>query len=403
MNSSRQSRQFSSFFSRKSEMSVIVNEARGIGSCWDIMMMIKRPGGSSSMTTIRTFTSIPLVRTQQYNDMSAVARSNQRYALSVLCHQYSSSSSSLRNGVMCTKKKMYIFRTNPSARSPSISVWSSSRYNYSSTRHLNESDKNNNKGATASTSTSPDTSTSSTLMDGITSFSNQLFNVSTKIVEKSATEASNVASSVAKKTLDGTQKLTSNALSESQKLAEKAAQQASTTASTFARKTLDETQKLTTAALSESQKLAQRAAKDTTKLASESFRQVSTKTKQKVSQTVQENVSKPIQQTSKKIKDSSGELVETITSSGTKLLKWFAWWSLAAVAVYGLVSTLPIALIKYAMERKNNDDDQTKNPTASSATTKDETTDTKSGGNNNNRGVWSSIRGIFSSSPSKDN
>ena len=358
--------------------------------------MIRRPGGSSSMTNIRTLTGT----TQQFTEPVATARSppsNHRYALSPLYRQYSNSPSCLRNVAMCTQKKMDIFKVSSISTNPAIFPASSSRYSYSNTRNLNDRDKNN-KHPTSNDSSSTNTPVSTTIVEGITSFSNQLFNTSTNIVKKSATEASNITSSVAKKTLDGTQQLASSAISESQKIAERAAQQVSSAASELARKSLDETQKMTKTAYSESQKLAQQAAKDTAKLASDSFQQVSSRTKQKVSQTVEQNVHKPIQQTSQHIKKSSEELVESITSSGTKLLKWFAWWSLAAVAVYGIVTTLPIALIKYAMERKNDP----KNCPTESTTINETTTDIdKSRSGNNNRGVWSSIR-IISSSPSND-
>eukprot|EP00536_Pseudo-nitzschia_multiseries_P004532 jgi/Psemu1/302646/fgenesh1_kg.75_\ len=53
-----------------------------------------------------------------------------------------------------------------------------------------------------------------------------------------------------------------------------------------------------------------------------------------------------------KIAESSKQLKESVTMTGTKVLKMFWWWSLAAIFVYGVASTLPMAVIKYTMEEK---------------------------------------------------
>jgi len=56
--------------------------------------------------------------------------------------------------------------------------------------------------------------------------------------------------------------------------------------------------------------------------------------------------------TAEGIAQSSKQLKDSVTMTGTKVLRWFWWWSLAAIFVYGVASTLPMAIIKYTMEDK---------------------------------------------------
>jgi len=73
------------------------------------------------------------------------------------------------------------------------------------------------------------------------------------------------------------------------------------------------------------------------------------------------------------ISQSSQQLKESLTMTGNKVVRWFWWWSLAAIFVYGVASTLPMAIIKYTMEGKKkkwedrqeastNDDNNTQSP-----------------------------------------
>jgi exonuclease VII large subunit len=83
------------------------------------------------------------------------------------------------------------------------------------------------------------------------------------------------------------------------------------------------------------------------------------------SHTVQEKTKQTIQQTKTNINRSSQNVVNNVTSVSRVFGKYALWWSLAAVFVYGIATTLPIQLIKYSMEGKNNNN--TKNNTGSSS------------------------------------
>lgn len=76
--------------------------------------------------------------------------------------------------------------------------------------------------------------------------------------------------------------------------------------------------------------------------------------KQSVDHVVETTINRPIRKVSSNFQESSKQVIENITSSGTKLLRWLWWWSLAAIAVYAVATTLPIALIKYVVEQRRN-------------------------------------------------
>ena len=64
-----------------------------------------------------------------------------------------------------------------------------------------------------------------------------------------------------------------------------------------------------------------------------------------------ESVKQSASETAEHVAKSSQQLKENITSTGTKVLKAFWWWSLAAIFVYGVASTLPMQIIKFTMEQ----------------------------------------------------
>mmetsp|Transcript_17533 Transcript_17533/g.36211 ORF Transcript_17533/g.36211 Transcript_17533/m.36211 type:complete len:324 (-) Transcript_17533:301-1272(-) len=52
------------------------------------------------------------------------------------------------------------------------------------------------------------------------------------------------------------------------------------------------------------------------------------------------------------IAESSKGLKGAFASTGTRVVRWFWWWSLAAIFVYGVASTLPMAIIRYTIDQK---------------------------------------------------
>lgn len=81
-------------------------------------------------------------------------------------------------------------------------------------------------------------------------------------------------------------------------------------------------------------------------------------TKQATRQAVEQNIQKPLQNTSKRVSESSKQLVETVTSSGTKVAKWMAMWSLAAIFVYGVATATPMAILKFMTREKHQEYEQ---------------------------------------------
>lgn len=298
-----------------------------------------------------------------------------------------------------------------------------SKCHYSTSRPWREGDKHNAKAVPPSSSSSE-----STALDSITTeankwwnqgldLSNQLFTSSTSLLEKGANQAAETASSLASKTLDETEKLTVSALSETQKLAQLAADETTKLASNSlqlvtknlqhtAQQASQQAQQAATEAFHQAASGAAHLGRATTDTISHTTRAVGQAAQESVSQVVEQRVHKPIRETSRTIQETSHQLVETVTSSGRKLLKWVFWWSLAAVAVYGLVTTLPMALIKYTLERRNdndksNGDEQQAKDGAKSNTTidgKDPSQDSNS--IRRGSGIWRSIRNTFSSTAS---
>lgn len=66
---------------------------------------------------------------------------------------------------------------------------------------------------------------------------------------------------------------------------------------------------------------------------------------------VESTVRRPLRAASDGVRRASRRLSEAVSSSGTRLVRWAWWWSLAAVAVYAAATALPMALVRYAAER----------------------------------------------------
>jgi hypothetical protein len=94
--------------------------------------------------------------------------------------------------------------------------------------------------------------------------------------------------------------------------------------------------------------------------AKENVSKLTKATQQVTSQAVQQNIQRPIQDTSKRIGETltSHKIVENMTSGGTKLIKWMAMWSLAAVFVYGVATATPMAILKFATRERDPEQQQ---------------------------------------------
>jgi len=208
----------------------------------------------------------------------------------------------------------------------------------------------------------------------ITNYSNPSTRSFSSFVDKLKQQAEEAAKSVAK---------------EASKRARETAEQASKKAQKVVSDTIESTQTVaknaTDQAIRSVSKKASEAAEGVTKATKETLKSTVDGAKQQVSKTVSESttvqsisrstraISSGIEQTTKvasqsaetikqgaeTIKKSSVELIEkskelkeNITSTSTKVIRWFWWWSLAAIFVYGVASTLPMAIIKYSVEQK---------------------------------------------------
>jgi hypothetical protein len=181
--------------------------------------------------------------------------------------------------------------------------------NYSAARILWQSNNSNSKS----------------YLDGLHTGASQWWKKTVQLTNSTAKEA-------ASKTLETTQTLT-----------KQAAEQAVKTASeTIKKHKLDETLRQTSRQWQET--------------AANTSRAVGTAAQQALhegSQSAKQATKQAITATSGSVRETSKKWADSLTITGTKALKWFAVWSLAAVFVYGMATTLPIALIKYSVERRN--------------------------------------------------
>lgn len=65
-----------------------------------------------------------------------------------------------------------------------------------------------------------------------------------------------------------------------------------------------------------------------------------------------------VEATSERIRNSSVGVLANAQQFGQKALRWFFWWSLAAIAVYGLATSIPSALLRYSLSSGDSKDDQ---------------------------------------------
>jgi hypothetical protein len=249
-------------------------------------------------------------------------------------------------------------------------LWRRQRY-YSATRALLDADKGGNKSSSSSASPldSLQTEAGKWWNAGI-GWTSQIASSSTSVVEETAQRATEAAKTAASKTLTETQRLAEQATGQVTSVAKDSIQRGAkgleegvwkptvAVASDLGRstaETLSQTaEALGKAATTLGQSAGETLARTTQTVGAvshEAFTRTQESAKEGVGNAIETTIHRPIRAASESIQETSQQLVEGITSSGTKLLRWVWWWSLAAVAVYAVATTLPMALIKYAMEK----------------------------------------------------
>lgn len=198
--------------------------------------------------------------------------------------------------------------------------------------------------------------------------------------KKAVEGTSTVAKGAASKTLDTSKKMAQEAALKTQQLTLDAAHQVGQSASKLSHSAMEATKehansltKATTDSLSKASQAAKESLQQQVSHASKATTATLSKATESVAHTTQQayhrSIQQPLQKTSKDISDTAEKLVDNLTSSGTKLLRYVAGWSLVAVFVYGIATTLPIQLIKYyGMEKKRNEDVSKPTTTAGAGT-----------------------------------
>ncbi len=177
-----------------------------------------------------------------------------------------------------------------------------------------------------------------------------------KRAKETAEQATKQAQMAVSKTIEGTQTAAKNATNKAIETASQKASEAAQYATKATKETLKSTmdgakqqisktaaESATVQTISRSTRAISSGIEQTTKAASQGAETIA-----KSSQELKENVSS----SAEAIKKSSNELKENLTSTSAKIVRWFWWWSLAAIFVYGVASTLPMAIIKYTVEQK---------------------------------------------------
>jgi F0F1-type ATP synthase membrane subunit b/b' len=151
----------------------------------------------------------------------------------------------------------------------------------------------------------------------------------TSLWNRAVEATNNVAKDVATKTLDTSQKIAHTAAQQTQQWTQEATNQVVQSASQLSQSAT---------------KIAQQQAGSLAKATSESFSKAST--------VAQQSLQQQVSHTSQHVRHTADRLVDKVTGGGTKLIRSLGLWSLAAVFVYGVATTLPMQLIKYSMESK---------------------------------------------------
>lgn len=86
------------------------------------------------------------------------------------------------------------------------------------------------------------------------------------------------------------------------------------------------------------------------KVVSEQLQTAASQTTQAITQTSKVAA----EATTQRLRNTSLGMMTRAQEIGQKALRWFFWWSLAAIAVYGFATSIPTALVKYSMSGKKS-------------------------------------------------
>lgn len=236
---------------------------------------------------------------------------------------------------------------------------------YNHLRHsllAGESNIQHNNAAIVATTIIPKRPFSSSFLDKLKKQAESVAEKASKTAKKTAQTAAKKAQGLASEALESTKKVVQNA-------GDKTLQRVSETASNAKQKstqTLSDAtanlKKATSEALRSSvggatkqlSEVASTAKKSTTETIVTSRKAIESGVEQQTKAAAQkvETIKEDATQKVETIKESSKQVTAGLLSTGTKALRWFWWWSLAAIFVYGLASNLPMAIIKYTIQNK---------------------------------------------------
>ncbi len=170
----------------------------------------------------------------------------------------------------------------------------------------------------------------------------------TSLFEQGTKSASDVLKKKTDDTLDQIQiqaRKTSEQLStQAQKVYEKS--------SSHAAQVYQHSSSIAAGAIQQGKSSAQDALRSSSKIMSEQLQSAASQTSEAITQ----KSKAAAEVTSQRIRNSSLGMLANAQEFGQKALRWFFWWSLAAIAVYGLATSIPAALIRYSFSSGGSKD-----------------------------------------------
>lgn len=107
------------------------------------------------------------------------------------------------------------------------------------------------------------------------------------------------------------------------------------------------------------------------KSASDVVRDVSQRAVSKTTDTIKESSKAAAKNASESIRNTSIGAFGNAQETGRKAIRWLWWWSLAAVGVYGIATTVPRELIRYGLEGATKKKDEGNNVNVNEETRKE--------------------------------
>ena len=163
-----------------------------------------------------------------------------------------------------------------------------------------------------------------------------------------------------KKASDVLKRKADDALDTMQSQAQKASQQVSVQAqkvfeqgSSQAAKALERSSSVASEVLQKGTSSAKDLLQSSSKVVSEQVQSAASQTGQAITQTSKVAA----EATTQRLRNTTLGMMTQAQEFGQKALRWFFWWSLAAIAVYGFATSIPTALIRYSMSGRKPIDD----------------------------------------------